>query len=44
MDEATSSIDTRTEKLIEKALKRMMNNATILTIAHRIKTLISYDK
>lgn len=44
MDEATSSIDVKSEETIQKALNIMMKNSTILTIAHRIKTIIDYDK
>lgn len=43
LDEATSSIDTRTEKLIEKALDRLMENKTVFIIAHRLSTVRSAD-
>ncbi len=36
LDEATSSIDTRTEKLIEKGMDRLMENRTVFVIAHRL--------
>ncbi len=39
MDEATSSIDTRTEKLIEKGLDTLMENRTVFVIAHRLSTV-----
>ncbi|MDK2965868.1 ABC transporter ATP-binding protein [Lacrimispora sp.] len=39
MDEATSSIDTRTEKLIEKGMDRLMNGRTVFVIAHRLSTV-----
>ena len=44
MDEATANIDIKTEALIVRALDKLLNKATILTIAHRIKTVINYDK
>ena len=44
MDEATSSIDIKTEHTIQEALNLMMKNSTVITIAHRIKTIIDYDK
>lgn len=39
LDEATSSIDTRTEKLIEKGLDTLMENKTVFVIAHRLSTV-----
>lgn len=39
MDEATSSIDTRTEKLIEKGMDTLMENRTVFVIAHRLSTV-----
>ena len=39
LDEATSSIDTRTEKLIEKGMDRLMENRTVFVIAHRLSTV-----
>ena len=44
MDEATSNIDITTEKLIQKALYLLLENCTVITIAHRIKTIIEYNK
>ena len=44
MDEATSSIDYKTENIIQNAIDKVMNNCTVITIAHRIKTIINYDK
>ena len=43
LDEATSSIDTRTEKLIEKALDSLMENKTVFIIAHRLSTVRNAD-
>ncbi len=39
LDEATSSIDTRTEKLIEKGLDSLMEGRTVFVIAHRLSTV-----
>ena len=44
MDEATSSIDYQTEETILKAIDNYLKGSTIITIAHRIKTIINYDK
>ena len=44
MDEATANIDMNTEEKIQKALMLTMNNSTIITIAHRIKTIINYNR
>ena len=43
LDEATSSIDTRTEKLIEKGMDRLMENRTVFVIAHRLSTVRNSD-
>ena len=39
LDEATSSIDTRTESLIEKGMDRLMEGRTVFVIAHRLSTV-----
>lgn len=44
MDEATANIDFQTEDKIQKVLMSQFKNDTIVTIAHRINTLISYDR
>ena len=44
MDEATANIDMKTEEKIQKALQYVLNNSTVITVAHRIKTIINYDK
>ena len=43
LDEATSSIDTRTEKLIEKGLDGLMRGRTVFVIAHRLSTVRHSD-
>lgn len=44
LDEATSNIDTHTEKLIQKAIENMMKERTTLIIAHRLSTIKNSDK
>ena len=44
MDEATASIDYQTEEIIQKTINELLNESTIITIAHRIKTIINYDR
>ncbi|MFA5660432.1 MAG: ABC transporter ATP-binding protein [Bacilli bacterium] len=39
LDEATSSIDTRSEKLIQKAMDQLMEDKTVFVIAHRLSTI-----
>ena len=43
LDEATSSIDTRTETLIEKGMNRLMQGRTVFIIAHRLSTIRNAD-
>ncbi len=43
LDEATSSVDTRTEVLIQKAMDALMHNRTAFVIAHRLSTIRNAD-
>ena len=43
LDEATSSVDTRTEVLIQKAMDHLMYNRTSFVIAHRLSTIRDAD-
>ena len=43
LDEATSSVDTRTEKLIERGLDGLMKGRTVFVIAHRLSTVRNAD-
>lgn len=44
LDEATSSVDTQTEQIIQKALKRLLKRRTSFVIAHRLSTITNADR
>lgn len=44
LDEATSSLDSQSEKLVQRALEKVMENKTSLIIAHRLSTIQNVDK
>ncbi|BAC44547.1 ABC transporter ATP-binding protein [Malacoplasma penetrans] len=44
LDEATSSVDTKTEIDIQNALMKITNNKTVIVIAHRLSTVVKADK
>ena len=44
LDEATSSVDTRTEYLIEQGMNTLMKGRTVFVIAHRLSTVRNADK
>ena len=43
LDEATSSIDTRTEAIVQKGMDRLMEGRTVFVIAHRLSTVMNSD-
>ncbi len=43
LDEATSSIDTRTEKLVQNGMDALMHGRTVFVIAHRLSTIMNSD-
>jgi len=44
LDEPTANVDSRTDKLLQEAVAKSFKGATILAVAHRLDTIIDYDK
>ena len=44
LDEATSNIDFKHEEIVQKAIDQLLKNSTLISIAHRIKTVLNSDK